>query len=59
MVLRGVMGIAECSGAPTTPSQPVAAVDTGAADEAAICAADAALSEAAESKDAAVSPLPS
>jgi uncharacterized protein (TIGR02246 family) len=52
-VLSGVMGIAGCSGAPTTPSQPVAAVDTRAADEAAIRAADAAWSKAAESKDAA------
>ena len=52
-VLGGVMGIAGCSGAPTSPSQPVAAVDTRAADEAAIRAADAAWTKAAESKDAA------
>lgn len=52
-VLGGVVGIVGCGGAGPTTSQPTAAVDTRAADEAAIRAVDAAWTKAAESKDVA------
>jgi uncharacterized protein (TIGR02246 family) len=49
-VLGGMMVLAGCGGTTTQPVAP-AAVDTRAADEAAIRAADAAWTKAAESKD--------
>jgi uncharacterized protein (TIGR02246 family) len=51
-LLSGAMALASCSGT-TQPSQPAAAVDTRAADEAAIRAADLGWSKAAGDKDAA------
>jgi uncharacterized protein (TIGR02246 family) len=51
-VLGGVVGMAGCAGTPTQTAAP-AAVDTRAADEAAIRAADAAWTKAAEAKDVA------
>ena len=51
-VLGGVMGIAGCGATPTQTVVP-AAVDTRAADEAAIRAVDAAWTKAAEAKDVA------
>jgi uncharacterized protein (TIGR02246 family) len=49
---------AACSSTPTPPAQPAAAVDTRAADEAAIRAADAAWTKAAEAKDIAGTTAP-
>jgi uncharacterized protein (TIGR02246 family) len=51
MCVVGALGVAACSSTPTTPTAAPAAVDTRAADEAAIRSADAAWTKAAESKD--------
>jgi uncharacterized protein (TIGR02246 family) len=51
MCVVGALGFAACSSTPTTPTAAPAAVDTRAADEAAIRSADAAWTKAAESKD--------
>ena len=53
-LLGAAMGMASCGGNAPTMSQPAAVVDTRAADEAAIRAADAAWSKAAGDKDVAV-----
>ena len=52
-LLGAAMGMASCGGNAPTMSQPAAVVDTRAADEAAIRAADAAWSKAAGDKDVA------
>jgi uncharacterized protein (TIGR02246 family) len=52
-LLSAAMGLASCGGTAPHASQPTAAVDNRAADEAAIRAADAAWSKAAGDKDAA------
>ena len=51
MCVMGALGFAACSSTPTAPTTKPAAVDTRAADEAAIRAIDAAWTKAAESKD--------
>ena len=51
--VMAALGFAACNSTPTPPAQPAAAVDTRAADEAAIRAVDAAWTKAAEAKDVA------